>query len=186
MEKWNGRALAYLTVIGQNILSIFLNRLSSDGLSSEIVSSEQLTVINHFSLFLFGTRQSALWFFVLTLVLLIIGALLSGKHVEFVSSYIKLHIFMEIMFWVFYAKYGQNIPLILNIPVWLICLIHALSLIVLGLIVNRLADYITSSKARKANGNQSLSEEIQYKCPHCDYVYHSKPEYCVNCNQQIK
>ena len=93
MEKWNGRALAYLTVIGQNILSIFLNRLSSDGLSSEIVSSEQLTVINHFSLFLFGTRQSALWFFVLTLVLLIIGALLSGKHVEFVSSYIKLHFY---------------------------------------------------------------------------------------------
>ncbi len=186
MQKGKGRLFAYMLVVGQIIFAILSLNQRVETLSSSIATPEQMAVILVLSSFALGIMRYSFFFFIATLCILMIGVIVLRDYSDFLSSFVKIHIFLVLMFWIFFTKYAPDIQNSLNLPVLMNIIIQIILLILFSKALELTKTKIQEYTKSHSNIEKINKAPIAFSCPHCGYVYQSIPMYCVNCKKDIE
>jgi hypothetical protein len=185
MQRGNGRLFAYLLAAGQIFVAILSMNERTGTVSSTIASQEQLAVIQVLSFSIFGITQVSSIFFIAMLCILMVGGLGLNDYSNFLSSFVKIQLFLEVMFWILYSKYAPDIRPFENLPIVLLIVIQLSVLILLSKLIELAKHRIEAYRKEHSNLENINKAPLAFSCPHCGYLYRSIPIYCVNCKKEI-
>ena len=181
----SGRMLAYIIgIIEIGFAIIFLPQLM-DMLHSSIATLEQMSIIVVLSSFVFGVNQYSMIFFMGTIGIIVIFGIFSKDYAQFLSSFVKIHAFLLIMFWILFTKYAPDLQETLEKPLWILIIFHLGILFLVAKAIELIKTQIEVYAKKKSKEEITNKAPIEFSCPYCGYVYHSTPKFCVNCNRSI-
>ena len=177
--------LAYLIAMIEIGFSIVILPQQTGSMVSSIATPVQMNIIMVFSSFVFGINQYSMFFFIGHITIIIVFGIIMKDYSQFLSSFVKIHAFLQIMFLILSSKYAIDILETMNNPVWILITFHLGVLFLEARTIELMKTQIQTYVKKKTKVEIVNKTLIEYSCPHCGYVYHSIPIFCVNCNRSI-